>query len=282
MDSILLFSDLHADIGALDNILELAHGDEFSRRYGPIKKFINMGDVMERGHSPEEVIDRLSGIEGLESILGNHDEAFLLRREVSGSDIESELAHEKFRGSEKLEDFFSGMGRYYIDREARLYAVHGGPLEPFTIVPPGSEGINAWLYSQTWQRISDIDVPYVDSSGYHYLPVDAFDTVKVAFRSTGYVIVCGHEHLEAAYRQKGGTIDDIYGKLERSTFLSNGRLIEERKLIIEEDSNYLVRLGLAGPEGYGGYGPGRCHFGVMYEDLGKRALCLLSFRPSRA
>ena len=279
MGSILLISDLHADMGALDEILRLAFSEDLSGRYGSITKIINLGDVMERGHEPGEVISRLEGMDNVESILGNHDEAFISRTPVSGSDVESMLAHDGYRKTGQYERFFRGMGKYYVDTENMLYAVHGGPVDPCAIVPPASAGIEAWLYTQPWQRISDIDIRYVDGSGYRYLPQDAFDAVRPTFGRPGFVIICGHEHAEAAFREKGDVVDDVLPGLTKTAFEAGGRRVCEKKLVIEDDANYLVRLGLAGPEGYGGCVADRCYFGIYGESKGERAMYLLNFVP---
>ena len=276
--AILFFSDIHADIGALDEILRLARGEDFSGRYGPIDRIVNLGDAVERGHSPGEVIDRLEGLDNVESILGNHDEAFLYRIPVSGSDVDSELAHEEYRETGRHEKFFRGMGKYYVDTGARLYAVHGGPIDPCVIAPSGSAGVEAWLYSQPWQRISDIGIRYVDGSGYHYLPADAFDAVRPAFGGPGFAIVCGHEHEEAVYREKGGVVDDLLGELEQGTVPLSGLEVREKRLPLEGDSNYLIRLGIAGPEGYGEYVEGRSYFGAYSAGV----FYLLNFIPERS
>jgi len=281
MGSILLISDIHADIGALDEILRLAYSDDFSERYGPVEKLVNLGDVLERGHDPGGVIDRLNQLDNVESILGNHDEAFLDHIQVSGSDVDSELAHEEYRKTGQFESFFRGMGKYYVDTKHRLYAAHGGPIDPCAIMPSDVLGVEAWLYSQPWQRISDIGIRYMDCSGYHYLPRDAFDAVQVTFGGPGFVIVCGHDHQEAAYRQKGDNVDDILADLGQTMLEIGGRRLEEKKLFMDKGANYLVRLGLAGPEGYGRVGKHRCYFGVFREKKEERALYLLNFTPKR-
>ncbi len=275
MGSILLFSDIHADIGALDAILRLSQSGDFIDRYGPVSLAINMGDVLERGHSPGQVVERLESISGLESILGNHDEAFLGGIPVSGSDAGSERAHEEYRATGGYEDFFRGMGKYYVNTKEKLYVVHGGPIDPCAITPEGAEGIEAWLYTQPWQRISFFGERYLDASGYHYLPEDAFDAVKNVF-DAGFLIACGHEHEEAAYVQRGGAVEDVLDRLEKVTVCLDGREVREKKLPLDEDAGYLARLGMAGPEGYGEYVEARRYFGV-YSTKGGRALYLLSF-----
>jgi len=143
--------------------------------------------------------------------------------------------------------------------------------------------VEAWLYSQPWQRISDVGVRYVDGSGYHYLPADAFDAVRPTFGSPGFAIVCGHEHAEAAFAEKEGRAEDILYGLETAAFAAGGRRVEEKKIMLCDDANYLVRLGLAGPAGYyERYGRDRCYFGVYYRKAGDRCISLLSFPLGRA
>ena len=274
--STLLISDIHADAGALDRILGLAFSESFSLRYGPVEKVLNLGDVMERGYYPKEAVDRLKSLKNIRSILGNHDEAFLQLKMLSGSDFASISAHGQYRKTGEYESFFQDMDLFYVDRELKLYAVHGGPLDPGVIgenIPQPDD----WLFSQTWQRISDMGFRYLDASGYHYLPEDAFESMGGIFEGDGYVIVCGHEHQEAAYVKKNGRVEDVLRRMEKSTVRLDGREVEEKRLSIAEDACYLVRLGLAGPEGYAGLsGFGNCHFGVISHD--PKTLCLLSIR----
>lgn len=271
MESILLFSDLHADIGALDAILRLSQGPGFRRRYGPAAKALNLGDALERGHDPEAVIRRLEGVRGLVSVLGNHDEAFLWNMPVSGSDQASEQAHAAYRATGEYGHFFDGMGRHYVDRPERLYAVHGGPIDPRAIAPAGADALDEWAYAQTWQRISETGARYVDDSGYHYLPQDAFAAAGPGL-DAGFAIVCGHEHREAAYRRKNGAVVDALASARETAADVDGVDVREKRIRLEEDADHLVRLGIAGPEGYG---YGRRHFGV-YTRNGGRAICLLN------
>jgi len=268
-----LFSDIHADMGALDAILRLSQSGDFIGRYGPVSLAINMGDVLERGHSPEQVVERLESISGLESILGNHDEAFLSRISVSGSDAESERVHEEYRATGRYEGFFRGMGKYYVNTKEKLYVVHGGP----STRAPSRRG----------------------RGGHRGVAVHSALAAHLALRGAvprrqRLSLTCrgrvrrGEERLrhgvphrlrpraqEAAYVQKGGAVEDVLQRLEKATLYIGGREVREKKLPLEEDACYLARLGMAGPEGYGEYEDRRC-FGV-YTRKGGRALYLLSF-----
>ena len=93
----LVFSDIHADINALDTILNIANMSEFKEKYGEYSRIINLGDILERGTHPNEVLKKMTLLEKthpLISIMGNHDEAFLYKRRVSGSTLESISAHQ--------------------------------------------------------------------------------------------------------------------------------------------------------------------------------------------
>jgi hypothetical protein len=278
---ILLLSDVHADIAALEAILRVSGSDAFRDRFGAPGRVVNLGDAVERGYSPCEVIDRMKAIRNLASVRGNHDEAFVWNNPVSGSDSVSLAAHEECRERGSWMDFFSGMEAFAMDREERLYFVHGGPVNPDRICPPGADLTESWLCSQTWQRISRTGERYLDNSGYHYLPGDAFDEVRAAL-GAGFAVLCGHEHAEAVYREKDGRVEDILFGLDISYFEAGSRKVEEKRIALEDGANYLVRLGIAGPSGYYHLcGWDRCYFGVYRRDAERRYISLLSFALGR-
>ncbi len=278
---LLLFSDVHADIVALDALLTIAGSSDFVARYGPITKAINLGDTMQRGYHPREVVRRLKEVNNLVSVLGNHDESFLYKLSLLGNDRLSIRVHDSYFASDEYQSFFRGMGKTYVDRDNKLYAVHGGPIDPAAI-PANERTIDdEWIYSRTWQRISVIGESFIDYAGYNYLPSQAFDAVRPAFGSDGFVIACGHNHKEAAFVQKSGTVEDMLQKLDPELVSLNGHIVKEKKLPISDDSNYLVRLGIAGPEGFLQYGWDTCYFGVLAEKDGARTFYLLSFEMGR-
>jgi hypothetical protein len=276
----LLISDIHADLAALEAILRTAADDAFTSRYGPVERIFNVGDLVERGYHPCEVIDRLNGLDNLTSVVGNHDEAFVWSTAVSGSDARSAAAHETCRRRGGWESFFAGMPEAYVDRAERLYVVHGGPLDPGPLCNAMAGEALIWLSSRTWQRLSRLG-GYFDMNGYHYTPEQAFDAVRDAMEP-GFAIVCGHEHVEAAFAERDGRTEDILFGLATVAFTAGGRRVEEKKIVLRDDTNYLVRLGLAGPAGYyERYGWDRCYFGVYHEKDGDRYISLLSFSLGR-
>jgi len=263
----LVFSDIHADIDALDTILDIANISEFKKKYGEYSRIINLGDILERGTNPSQVLKKMTSLEKTNpviSIMGNHDEAFLYKRRVSGSTLESFAAHQTLTEDElgffkKNNDETFGQ-QQLIDKKNGLILVHGGTLDPQKITPPNA-GQESWLYQRTWQRLSEEEFEYFSYSGYHYTAPSAF----IESRKTldNFVILCGHQHLETAIEQDNESINEIYHttKIENEKF---GKfLLAKREFEIKKTSNYIIRLGLGGPEGYYGNGFDHVHFGII-------------------
>ncbi|MGZ4911561.1 MAG: metallophosphoesterase family protein [Halobacteriota archaeon] len=262
--SILFISDVHSDIQALEAILTITANEAFVRTHSKVETILNLGDTVERGYHPGEVIDKLRELEAMLPVIslrGNHDEALLFGRPVSGSDVKSREAH---ANSEAYASFLRVLPDCYIDRANRILAVHGGPIDPSTL---GDD----WLYDQSWQRISPQS--YLGADGYHYTPREAFEYVKQTY-GNGYVIVCGHEHYEAAYSDRSGDILRSM-RAERSRYAG----YETTSLTITRDfsTSYLVGVGIAGPEGYFRAGQKRSHFGLVWRCNKRERIGLFSF-----
>ena len=77
----LIISDIHADFTSFNKILDLVFDKEFEQKYGKISRILNLGDVLNLGTHPKEVLNKLSSLEKnfeILSVMGNHDEAFLI------------------------------------------------------------------------------------------------------------------------------------------------------------------------------------------------------------
>ena len=262
----LVFSDIHADIEALDTILKIATSKEFTEKYGSLSRIINLGDVLERGTHPKQVIAKLRALEKnhpLFSVIGNHDEAFLYKRPVSGSTLESWAAHHNLTQEELA--FFSQNkdGTYgrqeFVDSKNKLFCVHGGSLDPKKITPKNADD-EAWLYQRSWQRLSEEGFEYFSYAGYNYVASSAFNECKNHLDN--FVMLCGHQHTEAALIQNA-IIKDIFPSLEVRKEKFPNFVLYKKEIEIEPSNNYLIRLGLAGPEGYYGIGTPQPHFGVI-------------------
>ena len=181
---------------ALEAILEITADKRYVRKHSEVELILNLGDTVERGYHPREVIDTLRALEKtcpVVSLLGNHDEALLLGYPVSGSDARSRQAHTNLNA---YASFLEALSDCYINEDNRILAVHGGPIGPHRL---GA----GWLYHRSWQRISSRS--YIDASGYHYTPAEAFEYVRERC-GIGYVILCGHDHDAAAYSDRRGNI----------------------------------------------------------------------------
>lgn len=263
----LVFSDIHADIEGLETILDVASSSEFASQYGKISRIINLGDLLERGTAPKQVLQKMSELAKsypMISVMGNHDEGFLYKKFLSGSSYASLKEHELL-SSQDTEFFRQNKDGTYgdqlvIDRKDKLFCVHGGPVNPDKITKQGDD---PWLYQRTWQRLSEEDFEFFSYSGYHYKAESAFSEAKEELNN--FIILCGHQHMEAAIRQTKDEITNILPFRYETQKISQYTL-RKRQIPIEKDANYLIRMGLGGPQGYYGGGFARPHFGIIQDD----------------
>ena len=86
----LIFSDIHADISALDTIISLTTSSQFTKKYGEFSRVINLGDLLERGTNPKQVLEKMKELSEnykMISVMGNHDESFVYRKNLDGSSL---------------------------------------------------------------------------------------------------------------------------------------------------------------------------------------------------
>ncbi len=57
--SILFISDVHADLRSLEAILSIIADGRFKGKHSEVVLIPNLGDTMERGYHPKEIIDKL-------------------------------------------------------------------------------------------------------------------------------------------------------------------------------------------------------------------------------
>lgn len=267
----LVFSDIHADVHALDTILGIASSLEFTKKYGTFSRIINLGDILERGIYPKEVISRLRSFETnyqLFSVMGNHDEAFLHNRLIGGSSIESMDAHAKLN-SEDLSFFKENSdgtfgNQEFIDKKHGLFCVHGGPLDPEKIRPKTTPSEEAWLYQKSWQRLTEEDFEFFTYSGYHYKASSAFDEAKKHVKNP--IILCGHQHKEETIIMQDDLIRSIYPSLNIVKEKVSGHILESKEIQINSSNNYLIRLGIGGPAGHYVKDSEVPHFAIIQYD----------------
>lgn len=263
----LVFSDIHADMDGLETILKIAFSTEFEEKYGKISRIINLGDLLERGTAPKEVLKKMQDLSQtypVLSVMGNHDEGVLYKKSLSGSSHASIRAHEML--SEQDLEFFQQnkdgtFGKQQIvDKQNKLLCVHGGPLDPHKII---SKGNDPWLCQKTWQRLSEENNEFYSYYGYHYKASSAFEEGKSIFDN--FIMLCGHQHVEAAIRQTKNEITNVW-PLDSATEKIESFVMQKREFDIDENSNYLFRVGLGGPKGHHTGGFASPHFGLIQHD----------------
>lgn len=266
----LVISDIHADIKGLESILQVATSTEFKKKYGEFSRILNLGDVLERGTHPKEVLGKLDSLSSqydVESVMGNHDEAHLYDKKVSGSTLESLDAHLRLKKEDLAffkENKDGTFGRHeYIDSKNNVICVHGGVVDPKTIMPKDA-GDESWFYQKTWQRLSEEDFEFFSYSGYHYKASSAFLEAKNKLKN--FVIFCGHQHMETIIEESNDKISNLLSEIKPQNENISNYTLEKKQICIEPKKNYIIRLGLGGPEGYYGTGLSKPHFGIINHD----------------
>ena len=263
----LVISDIHADISGLNTIIDLTTSTDFKKKYGEISRILNLGDVLERGTNPKQVLEKIMELSKnypVISVIGNHDEAFLYGRQIGGSSLESTSAHSSLTEEDlsffkKNQDNTFG-DQEFLDKKTGLLCVHGGPLDPKKITPKDA-GPEAWLYQKSWQRLSEENYEFFSYYGYQYTASSAFKEAKTKVENP--LILCGHQHIEGVIQQNKKGIREIHSRVKLLTEKIDNFILEKREILIEPDSSYLVRVGLGGPEGYYGTGSATPHFGII-------------------
>jgi len=227
--AVVIFSDVHADAGALAAMLACIGDPHFGERFGAIDTIVNLGDLLHRGDHPQETLEEIQDLSRkyrLISLMGNHDHAFLTGLPVSGSDAASAYRHEQIRGSPML-SMFDTMPVEWVG-DGMLF-VHGGPLE----LGPST------LRLKFWQRLGrEAGDSY---AGYYYTPAMAFSLLKE--RNLRY-LCCGHQHTSLCCMNHPGTgvqpckLD--YSPIAPAVTSDRGALYEAR---IALDSPAILRVG---------------------------------------
>ena len=270
----LVISDIHADISAINTIIDLTTSIDFKNKYGKISRIINLGDVLERGTCPKQVLKKMMALSKdypIISVMGNHDEAFLYDRKVTGSSLESISAHDSLI-EDDLEFFKKNKDDTYgqqefLDKKTGLVCVHGGPLDPKKITPKDAT-LDAWFYQKSWQRLSEEE--FFSDYGYFYKASSAFIETKTKIDNP--IILCGHQHIEGALIQNKDGIQEILSKIKLQTERLFDFVVEKKEIIIESGNSYLIQVGLGGPEGYYGAGEAKPHFCIVQDDSKKITL----------
>ncbi len=263
----LIISDIHADFTSLNRILNLVFDKQFEQKYGKISRILNLGDILNLGTKPKEVLKKLSYLEKnyeILSVMGNHDQAFFDNMILRKTSEESLRAHKMLSANDL--NFFKKNSNgtigqdQIIDSSTNISLFHGGPLNPNKIIP-NNDTNNALYYQKTWQRISTIDEDFFHSSGFNYMPLTAFNEMKNFLKN--FILFCGHQHKEAIYEESNGNVENLLKKIPSTNEKISNTILQSRKISIKKDKNYLIRIGLSGPEGSHNSVNISPHFGIF-------------------
>lgn len=203
--SILFISDIHADLRALDAVLNIVRDPRFTRTYEPVEKVICLGDVVEGGDQPEPVIGLLRALPDMDMVLGNHDQACGRDIDIGRGNANSRRAHWMFKHNGNL-SFFEGRETRLTYPALGLAVAHGGIVDFKD--KNSADPDTRWICGHTWQRLghhSGPDMYY----GYTYTAAQSFKTAEALLGKRGNIIVTGHNHREDAFSGDGQHIHDV-------------------------------------------------------------------------
>jgi len=223
-----IFSDVHADAGAIGALASCIRSPSFSATFGPVDCLINLGDLLHRGSRPQETMEKIHTLSHeyrLVSVLGNHDHAFLHGIMVSGSDAASTYRHEQLRDSPLL-SIFDAMPMEWSDHG--MLFVHGGPMDL------GTETLKL----KCWQRLSHEAGEFF--TGYHYTAAMAFETLEK--RGLTHMC-CGHQHEHICCRKTPKGIVEQELEFVPVTLKNNPKEIPMEIAKIPLDCPTIFRLG---------------------------------------
>lgn len=120
---ILIISDIHANITALDTVLS---------DIGTYDAVWCLGDLVGYGPDPNECVERIQAFPGLVCVIGNHDAAVLNQIDVSAFNPEARSAIDWTRQalSPASIGFLRSLPETMVIEEEEVTIVHGSPRQP--------------------------------------------------------------------------------------------------------------------------------------------------------
>jgi predicted phosphodiesterase len=172
---ILVISDIHANLTALEAVLHEA---------GDIDAAWCLGDLVGYGPDPNECVNRVRGLPGLQCIIGNHDAAALDQIDTDSFNPEARLAIHWTRKS--LTDgnlaFLKGLPEKIVVDQVTL--THGSPRHPVWeyLLDSRSAALNFEHFDTPYCLVGHTHLPVIyEMAGDHYstqLIVPQPNTVK--------------------------------------------------------------------------------------------------------
>jgi diadenosine tetraphosphatase ApaH/serine/threonine PP2A family protein phosphatase len=155
---VLVISDIHANLTALETVLEDA---------GEVDVVWALGDVVGYGPDPNECIERVKSLPNIVCLLGNHDAATLGLIDVLTFNPAARLAIQWTREHVKPEnlEFLRKLPESF--REDNITLVHGSPREPVWeyLLDPRNAGENFRYFHTTYCFVGHTHLPIMYHMG---------------------------------------------------------------------------------------------------------------------
>ena len=138
----LVLSDIHANIDALETVIESASAVGFDR-------LLVLGDLVGYGAEPNLVIDRLRALEPLAIIRGNHDK---VAAGIEGPESFNPVAQRAARWTREAltevnRDYLRGLDRGPVEVDALTEICHGSPMDEDAYLFAESDVVESLLSS---------------------------------------------------------------------------------------------------------------------------------------
>ena len=138
---IIVFSDIHGNIDALESFLELSDGMEYERVY-------NLGDTVGYGAGPNECVDMVRK-RNISSVTGNHDDVIVGRRDPGrfNPDARRAILWTRNELREENKDWLRGLNDFiWMDSSlGKALLVHGSPVNKDEYVTSASNAEKAFV-----------------------------------------------------------------------------------------------------------------------------------------
>ena len=140
----LIFTDIHGNLEALNTVLNLAETKSIDR-------YLLLGDLVGYGADPEEVINKIQGIECISTIRGNHDKAVANIDSLEGFNAVAAAAIVWTR--ENLSDenmhFLSQLPKGPLTVHENITLCHGAPFDEDYYIFGELDAAEAFAYIDT-------------------------------------------------------------------------------------------------------------------------------------
>ncbi len=148
----LVFSDVHANIVALETVLQQA---------GPVDAYWFLGDAVGYGPDPNQVLDTLRALPNLQCVLGNHDAAVIGRLPLGWFHLDAQRAllwTQSVLTESNLAFLHHCPLRYTLPG---VLLVHGSPRDPLQeyLLSPEAAAENFPLVEKTYAFIGHSHIP---------------------------------------------------------------------------------------------------------------------------